>query len=78
MGAVTLRLHGILNLYTAARVSTLVLTSAGSATVGEFMQSAGVPLDLLEMVVRNGETVSLDAPVADDDLLEAFPLAGGG
>ena len=75
---ITLKLYGILNRYARDRASTLALASTGAETAGELLRRAGLPLELLEMVLRNGQPVDLDQPVADGDLLEAFPLVGGG
>lgn len=79
MGTVTLKLYGTLNLYTPDRQRIFsVQFQPPAATAREVLRRVGMPLDLLEMVARNGEAVDLDATVTDGDLLEAFPLIGGG
>ena len=75
---ITVKLYGVLNRYNPEKASTLVVAPAGPTTAGELLRGAGLPLDLLEMVLRNGQPVDLDAAIEDGDLLEAFPLVGGG
>lgn len=71
-------MYGTLALYAPGRVGEMVLALDGPATAGELLRRAGLPPSLLELVALNGDNVQLDAPVADGDLLEAFPLVGGG
>jgi hypothetical protein len=75
---VTVKLYGTLALYAPGRVGELAVVLPGPATAGQVLQQAGLPIALLELVALNGDNVQLDAPVADGDLLEAFPLVGGG
>jgi len=76
--AVRVRLYGTLNLTQPGRLSRFDLAVAGPTRAGELLHRLGLSPDHVELVARNGESIQLDELVADGDLLEAFPLAGGG
>jgi sulfur carrier protein ThiS len=50
----------------------------GPKTVGQFIREKGVPDDAVTIVMRNGSRADMDAPLADGDSLEVFPLIDGG
>jgi len=50
----------------------------GPKTIGEFLQEKGIPQDVVAIIFRNGDRAKLDALLADNDSIEAFPLMGGG
>ena len=49
-----------------------------SSTVGEVLQPFGIPLDDSSVIVLNGLTVDLDAPVSGGDTISAFSAIAGG
>jgi len=50
----------------------------GPKTIGEFLQEKGIPQDVVAIIFLNGDRAKLDALLADNDSIEAFPLMGGG
>jgi len=50
----------------------------GQKTIGEFLGEVGVPRDAVAIIMRNGKRAGPDSLLAEGDILEVFPLIGGG
>ncbi len=78
MASVTVTLHGALNLYMPDKGRILRVQLAGPSTAGQLLESLGMPLGMLSMLLVNDKRADTDSPLTDGDLLEAFPYCAGG
>ncbi len=78
MISATVKLYGILTRYPQGGRATVQVDLPEPATAGELLERLGVPLSLLANLVLNGRQVDPEAPVAEGDVLEAFPYCAGG
>ncbi len=78
MVSVTVTLHGTLNLYLPDKERIHRVELPAPSTAGQLLESLGLPLGMLSMLLINDKRADSDSPLADGDLLETFPLCGGG
>ena len=73
---VHLRLYEELNDFLEAgrRRRRFVFELNGVATVGEMLSRLGVPLDQVEIVLVNGDSVDFSHPLKDADIVSAYPV----
>jgi hypothetical protein len=76
--SITVTLHGALNLYAPDRGRILRVELDRPSTAGELLESLGLPLGMLSMLLLNDKRADTDSQLADGDLLEAFPYCAGG
>ncbi len=78
MKSVAVTLHGELNLYRSDKSRFFRIELEEQSTAGQLLEALGLPLGVLSMLMINDKRADTDSPISDGDLLEAFPLCGGG
>ncbi len=78
MASVTVTVHGTLNLYLRDKQRVVRVELEGPSTAGRLLESLGLPLGILSMLLVNDRRAEPESPLSDGDLLEAFPFCGGG
>ncbi|MHB0868838.1 MAG: MoaD/ThiS family protein [Chloroflexota bacterium] len=78
VASVTVTLHGTLNLYLPDKRRMVRVELESPSTAGQLLESLGLPLGLLSMLLVNDRTAEPESSLSDGDLLEAFPFCGGG
>ena len=78
MASITVTLHGALNLYLPDKGKLVRVETMEPATVVQLLESLGIPVGMLSMLLINNKRADSDSPLADGDLLEAFPYCAGG
>lgn len=58
--------------------NTLEIEVPDGATISQVISRFGVPLDETSVIVLNGLTVDLNAPVSEGDTVSAFSAIAGG
>ncbi len=58
--------------------NTLEIEVPNGATIAQILTPFGVPLDDTSVIVLNGLTVDLNAPVSEGDTVAAFSAIAGG
>ncbi len=77
MASVTVTLHGTLNTFVAGRLRSVRVDLPEPGQAGEVLERLGLPLGMLSLLLINGQRVEVEAPLADGDQIEAFPVCGG-
>ncbi len=78
MASVTVTVHGTLNLYLPNKQRIVRVELESPSTAGQLLESLGLPLGLLSMLLVNDGRAEPESPLSDGDLLEAFPFCAGG
>ncbi len=78
MALVTVTLYGILNHFLPDRQKTRQVEFQGPSTAGDLLDGLGLPVGMLSLLLVNGKQVTPEALLIDGDLVEAFPVCGGG